>query len=181
MDPTPDCERATVADVLTHDDLRSVFLDIRLDLERMLRGRVRDPQLAADLTQDIFLRLRRITAPLPDRHEARLYLFRMARNLALDHQRVDGRRREILEGALTLFEGVAASPEDETLAKDQLRVVESALDELPKLCRDVLYMSRLLGMSHGEIAEELNVSKSLVEKYVVRAMLHCRAKLGASS
>jgi RNA polymerase sigma factor (sigma-70 family) len=170
-----------VTDSLTYDDLQSVFSDIRLDLERMLRGRVRDAQLAADLTQDIFLRLRRITAPLPDRHEARLYLFQMARNLATDHQRVEGRRTEILAGAATLFEGVHASPEDEALAKDQMRVVDAALDELPKHCRDVLYMSRLLGMSHGEIATELGVSKSLVEKYVVRAMLHCRAKLNASS
>lgn len=170
-----------MTDSLTYADLQSVFSDIRLDLERMLRGRVHDAQLAADLTQDLFLRLRRITAPLPDRHEARLYLFRMARNLATDHQRVEGRRAEILAGAVTLFEGVSASPEDETLAKDQMRIVEACLDELPKHCRDVLYMSRLLGMSHGEIAAKLGVSKSLVEKYVVKAMQHCRTKLDASS
>lgn len=169
-----------MSNALDYDDLVSVFADVRVELERMLRGRVRDPHLAADLTQDIFLRLRRITAPLPNRHEARLYLFQMARNLAIDHQRVEGRRTEILAGAVTLFEGVGASPEEETLARDQLRVVDAALDELPKHCRDILYMSRLLGMSHGEIAAELKVSKSLVEKYVVRAMLHCRAKLDAS-
>jgi len=168
-----------MSDVLTYDDLQSVFTDVRLDLERMLRGRVRDPHLAADLTQDIFLRLRRITAPLPNRDEARLYLFQMARNLATDHQRVEGRRMEILAGAVTLFDGVAASPEEEASDRDQLRVVDEALGELPKHCRDILYMSRLLGMSHDEIAVELKVSKSLVEKYVVRAMLHCRAKLNA--
>lgn len=164
---------------LTYDDLQSVFTETRAELERMLRARVRDPQLATDLTQDVFLRLRRITAPPPNRHEARLYLFQMARNLAVDHQRVEGRRTEILSGVLTLFEDVQASPEDETLARDQMRVVEAALGELPKHCRDVLYMSRLLGMSHGEIAAELKVSKSLVEKYVVRALLHCRARLNA--
>jgi RNA polymerase sigma-19 factor, ECF subfamily len=169
-----------MSNVLDYDDLVSVWADVRIELERMLRRRVRDPHLAADLTQDIFLRLRRIAAPLPNRHEARLYLFQMARNLAIDHQRAEGRRTEILAGAVTLFEGVAASPEEETVARDQVRVVDAALDELPKHCRDVLYMSRLLGMSHGEIAAELRVSKSLVEKYVVRAMLHCRAKLDAS-
>ena len=169
-----------MTDALSYVDIQSVFAETRLDIERMLRGRVRDPQLAADLTQDIFLRLRRIAAPLTDRHEARLYLFRMARNLATDHQRVEGRRTEILSGAVTLFEDVQASPEDEVVARDQLRVVDAALDDLPKHCRDVLYMSRLLGMSHGEIAAELKVSKSLVEKYIVRAMLHCRAKLNAS-
>jgi RNA polymerase sigma factor (sigma-70 family) len=169
-----------MSDALTFADLQDVFAEARSDLERMLRRRVRDPNLAADLTHDIFLRLRRITAPLPNRHEARLYLFQIARNLATDHQRVEGRRAEILAGAVTLFEGVQASPEAEALARDQMRVVDAALDELPKHCRDVLYMSRLLGMSHGEIATELKVSKSLVEKYAVRALLHCRARLNAS-
>ena len=171
----------SVADALTHEELQSVFSDVRLDLERMLRVRVQDPHLAADLTQDIFLRLRRITAPLPDRHEARLYLFQMARNLATDHHRVEGRRTEILAGAVALFDGAQSSPENEVVADDQLRIVDAALAELPKHCREILYMSRLLGMSHGEIAAELGVSISLVEKYLVRGMLHCRARLNASS
>lgn len=163
---------------LDEEELQTVFAEHRRALENMLRGRTRDPQLAADLTQDIFLRLRRITAPLPNKHEARRYLFSMARNLATDYQRVEGRRAQILEGAVTLFEDVAPSPEEEAITRDQMRTVEAALAELPKHCRNVLYMSRMLGMSHSEIAAELKISKSLVEKYVVKAMLHCRERLG---
>lgn len=162
---------------LTQEDLYSVFSDARGELERMLRRRVRDPHLAADLTQETFLRLQRITATLPDRNQARLYLFHIAKNLATDHRRKEGRRNELLEGVTALFEDYQPTPEESTLAKDQMRVVEAALEELPKHCRDVLFMSRLLGMSHGEIASELKVSKSLVEKYVVKAALHCRARL----
>ena len=84
---------------LTYSDLQSVFMEARADLERMLRRRLGSPHAAADLTQDIYLRLRRITAPLPDRHQARAYLFRMAVNLVTDHMRVERRRREILTGA----------------------------------------------------------------------------------
>ena len=162
---------------LNQDELQAVFSEQRRALEVMLRGRTRDPQLAADLTQEIFLKLRRITAPLPNKHEARRYLFSMARNLATDHQRVEGRRTQILEGAVSLFEDVVPSPEEEAITRDQIRIVEAALAELPKHCRNVLYMSRMLGMSHSEIAAELNISKSLVEKYVVKAMLHCRERL----
>ena len=161
-------------------ELQAVFLKNRGELEAMLRGRTRDPQSAADLAQEVFLKLRRITVPLPNNHEARRYLFTMARNLATDHQRVEGRRAQILEGAVTLFEDIEPSPEAVTIARDQMRVVEAALTELPKHCRSVLYMSRMLGMSHGEIAAELGISRSLVEKYVVKAMLHCRQKLGES-
>ena len=162
---------------LDQEELQTVFSEQRRALEAMLRGRTHDPQLAADLTQEVFLKLRRITVPLPNKHEARRYLFAMARNLATDYQRVEGRRIQILEGAVTLFEDVAPSPEEGAITRDQMRIVEAALAELPKHCRNVLYMSRMLGMSHREIAAELNISKSLVEKYVVKAMLHCRERL----
>jgi RNA polymerase sigma-70 factor (ECF subfamily) len=36
----------------------------------------------------------------------------------------------------------------------------------------------MYGLSHKEIAERLNVSVSLVEKYQLRALRHCRDRLG---
>jgi RNA polymerase sigma factor (sigma-70 family) len=166
-----------MSDTLTFSDLQSVFLEARADLERMLRRRLGSSHAAADLTQEIFLRLRRITAPLPDRHQARAYLFRMAGNLVTDHVRVEGRRAELLAGNVVLFEGICDGPEHDALTRDQMRLVEDALSELPPRCKDVLYMSRMEGKTHAEIAAELGVSKSLVEKYAVRALLHCRARL----
>ncbi|MNU29744.1 putative RNA polymerase sigma factor FecI [compost metagenome] len=166
---------------LTSGELQTVYFTARDDLERMLRRRVRDKDLAADLIQETFLKLGQITAPLPDREQARLYLFRMARNLATDHQRKEARRSDILAGSQVLFEDHKPSPEDATLARNQLEEIEKALDELPRHCRSVLIMSRLHGMTHSQIATELKVSKSLVEKYAVKAMLHCRARLEASS
>jgi RNA polymerase sigma factor (sigma-70 family) len=166
-----------MSDTLTYSDLQSVFMEARADLERMLRRRLGSSHAAADLTQDIYLRLRRITAPLPDRHQARAYLFRMAGNLVTDHVRVEGRRAELLAGNVVLFEGICDGPEHDALTRDQMRQVEDALSELPPRCKDVLYMSRMEGKTHAEIAAELGVSKSLVEKYAVRALLHCRARL----
>jgi len=162
---------------LSSGELQTVYFTVRDDLERMLRRRVRDKDLAADLTQETFLRLGQIATPLPDTDQARLYMFRIAKNLAIDHQRKESRRSDILAGSAVLFEDCRASPEDVALAKDQLQAVEAALDELPKHCRQILMMSRLRGMTHTQIAAELKVSKSLVEKYAVKALLHCRRKL----
>jgi RNA polymerase sigma factor (sigma-70 family) len=169
-----------MSEMLTYSDLQSVFMEARSDLERMLRRRLGSSPAAADLTQDLYLRLGNITAPLPDRHQARAYLFRMAVNLVTDHMRVEGRRAELLSGAVVLFDDVADGPERDALTRDQMRQVEEALSELPPRCRDVLYMSRMEGKTHAEIARELGVSRSLVEKYAVRALLHCRARLSAS-
>jgi RNA polymerase sigma factor (sigma-70 family) len=166
-----------MSEILTYSDLQLVFMEARADLERMLRRRLGSSPAAADLTQDLYLRLRHITAPFPDRHQARAYLFRMAVNLVTDHIRVEGRRAEFLAGAVVLFDDVCDGPERDALTRDQMRRIEKALSELPSRCRDVLYMSRMEGKTHAEIAAELGVSRSLVEKYAVRALLHCRDRL----
>jgi RNA polymerase sigma-70 factor (ECF subfamily) len=49
---------------------------------------------------------------------------------------------------------------------------------LPKLTRQMFILVRLEGMSHKEAAERLGVSKSLVDKYVLQALLRCRDALG---
>lgn len=165
---------------LSRDELQNVYFSARDELESMLRRRVRDKDLAADLTQETFLKIDQITAPLPDADQARMYLFRIAKNLATDHQRKEARRSDILVGSKVVFEEHQPTPEQETLAKDQLEMIDKALADLPRHCRSVLIMSRLQGMTHSQIAEELNVSKSLVEKYAVKALLHCRAILNAS-
>lgn len=134
--------------------ITEVFLSIRSKLERVIASKVGDQAVAADLTQDLYLRLERVDARLANDDEAQRYLIRMAVNASIDHLRVEGRRLELLEG-----------------------VVDRALDELPEKCRQMLFLSRVEGLTHAEISAQMGVSKVLVEKYVARALLHCRARL----
>lgn len=165
---------------LSLPDLQSVYAEIRSDLQRLLRRRTGDPEVAADLIQDLFLKLTAIRSTIPDRPQARAYLFRMASNLAIDHRRTEARRAEILKGSQVLFEDADADadPETVTITRDQLRRVELALSELPQKCREVLILARVQGLEHKEIARRLGVSVSLVEKYQLRALRHCRERLG---
>jgi len=158
-------------------DILGVFVESRAILERLLTNRLRDRQTAQDLTQDLYFKLARVADEFPSKDDARRYLFRMAVNAALDHRRVEGRRSELLAGIVELFDEIQATPEDIVGADDEVARVEEALKDLPPKCRDVLFMSRMEGMTHAEIAETLGVSRSLVEKYAVRALLHCRARL----
>lgn len=158
-------------------DLQSVFAEIRSELQRLLRRRTGDSEVAADLIQDLFLKLTAIHSAIPDRFQARAYLFRMAGNLAVDHRRTEARRAEILKGSQVLFEDAGPDPEAITITRDQLRRVELALSELPPKCREVLILARVQGLEHKEIARRLGVSVSLVEKYQLRALRHCRERL----
>lgn len=160
-------------------DLLNVFLDYQAKLKRLLAGRLQSFHTAEDLAQDLYFKLPRVSEQFPSRDDAQRYLVRMALNAAMDHQRVEGRRAELLAGteAEELFQGVEASPEDRLISRDEIAQLEESLRELPPKCRDVLYMSRVEGMTHAEIAEKLGVSKSLVDKYAVRALIQCRARL----
>jgi RNA polymerase sigma-70 factor (ECF subfamily) len=73
-------------------DLKRLFLKHAKNLQAMLSRKVRDPQLAADLVQDSFLRL--AEQQQADRIDnAQAYLYRTAHNLMVDHVRQQQRRK----------------------------------------------------------------------------------------
>lgn len=163
-------------------ELQSVFLEIKPEIEDAIRRRVNyDPHLAQDLVHDVYLAWNNVTVKFSTRSDARGYLYRMAVNLAHDHRKVEARRAEILRTAAPLYElhSVDEGPEAEVFARAEVARIEEALKELPKHCRDILILSRVYGKTHGEIAAELGISKSLIEKYIVKALLHCRDRLGS--
>jgi RNA polymerase sigma factor (sigma-70 family) len=162
---------------LDHRGMVALFGEIRPELLRMLARRTASSDLAADLVQDIFVKLMSLDTVLPDRDQARAYIFRMAINLAIDRARMDSRRSEILDGVQVLFEDAETDPEALAVTRDQIRRVERALAELPAKCSEVLMLIRMHGYSHREVAERLGVSVSLVEKYQLRALRHCRHRL----
>lgn len=55
--------------------------------------------------------------------------------------------------------------------------VESLLNNLPKRCREIYYMSRRDHLSISEIAEQLNISKRTVENQLTTALKHLRTSL----
>jgi RNA polymerase sigma-70 factor (ECF subfamily) len=158
------------------DDVNRVFLDASTQLHRFLIRRVQCPETAADLTQEVYLRLPQMQASVAGEAGVRAWLFRVASNLSIDHLRSQRRHAGLLNqfcGSETEID-TAPSPYRAVMDRDRLQRVQNALKELPELCAEVLYLSRIEGYSHAEIAKQLGISKSLVEKHVARALNHCR-------
>jgi RNA polymerase sigma factor (sigma-70 family) len=176
MEPAIEPERES----LNLAELHGIFASVRGDLVRHLTRRTGNPETAADLSHDVFEKLVAVRAEIPTPQKARSYMFRMAGNLAIDHRRVEARRTEILTGSQVLFEDVGLSPETLAISRDELRQLEAALEELPLKCKQVLLLSRIHGFSHKEIARKLDISVSSVEKYQLRALCHCRERMGMS-
>ncbi|MBJ9976776.1 RNA polymerase sigma factor [Pseudomonas sp. S75] len=154
-------------------DLKRLFIKHAKTLQGLLTRKVRDPQLAADLVQESFLRLAE-----QQRQEALDnppgYLYRTAHNLMIDHLRQQQRRKtdlvphEALEGIVEERPGL-----DEQVAREQhLARLQAIVETLPERTRLVFRLNRLEGLTHAEVARRLGISDSSVQKHLAKALAY---------
>ncbi len=144
-------------------------------LRRFFMRRFRNATEASDATQETFLRM--LDAPPKTIIEnPQAYLFQIAKSVA----RVTSAR---LAADAGLFLPAIVGENQATDAPDQERVVigrqslillAKAIEKLPNRCQEVFILSRLHGMSNGEIADRLGISRNMVEKHIIKALIHCR-------
>lgn len=152
------------------------------ELQQIAYRRLGDRELAADLTQDTFLRY--VSLDRQARTERidnpQFFLIRVMRNLIIDFCRSRSRRGPLssLEDVQDELLDAAPGPSELLLLREQLHLLHTALGELPESCRRALLLNRLEGLSHSTIAERLGVSPSMVSKYIMRALSHCARRLG---
>lgn len=143
-----------------------------------LARRLGSVSAAQDVVQDTYVRLRDV-ATVPEVANARSYLYRLADNLALDHLRAAtrrGRREVPVDGTC---DRPADLPDAEATVEHRQRLARlaRAIDELPPRRREVFLLHKVEGLSHGEIACRLGISRSMVEKHVMKALAHCRDRV----
>jgi RNA polymerase sigma-70 factor (ECF subfamily) len=122
---------------------------------------------ATDLTQEVFLRVARTTVPEASADGQRAWVFRIARNLALNHRRDSGRKPETVE--LT----DASRPP----AQEAAVAMKQALDRLPPLDRDVFLLREVAGLSYDEIGVSCEITPAAVRSRLHRARQQLRQTL----
>jgi RNA polymerase sigma-70 factor (ECF subfamily) len=156
------------------------FADEVLPLEpalmRLLRRHWRYPEDLPDLRQEVYVRVYEAASRdgLPDATAA--FIFTCARNLLVDR----ARRAQIVS-----FDTVADleelpdvpqadfTPERLADARQELRLLQVALDDLSPRCREVVMLRKIEGLTHKEIAKRLGIAEGTVEKQItlgVRAL-----------
>ena len=125
-------------------------------------------ETARDLTQEVFLRASRSKAVYNGAASA--WLFRVARNLVIDHHRSVSRNPE----PSPLVEG-AARP----ASQDVATAVNEALATLPALDRDVFLMREVAGLGYEEIARACDLTSDAVRSRIHRTRLQLREQLAA--
>lgn len=140
--------------------------------ESLLRSRA----VAEEIVQDVMLEVWRRRETLEIDLTWRSYLFRAARNRALNdlrHHRVAQRAEPYVRGP----ESEPASSPAELEASELDREFQRVMASLPEPVRDVFYMSRRDGLKYGEIAAALGISVKTVEARMGRALKELREQL----
>ena len=150
-----------------------------LKLQRFLLRMLGNPVDAADATQETYLRMIAALSRTHVEHPSAL-LFRIARNVALRTRNRHRLERCLFSdnGEVDLADAVdgLAVPERQVIARQELKRLALAIDELPPRCREVFLLSRFESIANGEIAIRLGISRNMVEKLLIKALLHCRAR-----
>lgn len=165
--------------------LSGLLDDNRDALLRFLAARCGDAVMAEDLLHDLWIRIGKVsTGPIAN---GRAYLFRMANNLVLDAAR--GRRRAMardrawIEQDVGADNGIEMRPDpapaaDEALAQRQeAELLHRAIAELPAGAARALRLHRFDGLKQADVAREMGISVSAVEKHLATAMRHLRNRL----
>jgi RNA polymerase sigma-70 factor (ECF subfamily) len=143
---------------------------------------LRDPADAADVTQDVFIKVFRSISGFHGDASLRTWIYRIALHETSNRRRWWNRhkRQELAmdapieneEGECTCMAEMLAtgdaSPFEQVLRSETRHRVEAALRELPDAYREVVVLREIEGFGYEEIAEILNVNLGTVKSRLTR-------------
>ena len=165
----------------------------RHSIYSLIARSLRDPSDAADVTQEVFVKVFRNISGFHGEASLRTWIYRIALHEASNQRRWWGRhkRRELsVDAPQESYEGETfcladlltasdASPFDNAARKELRERVEAALQELPEAFRTVVVLREIEGFGYEEIAEMLQVNLGTVKSRLLRGRAALRTLLGA--
>jgi RNA polymerase sigma factor (sigma-70 family) len=161
-----------------------LFAQHRRPLQAFLYQRVRRRPDAAELAQEVYVRMLRV----PDMEAIRnpeAYLYTVASNLAKEHERAERRfagmldvddgqvQEQLAQEQLAQLPSAAAQLDDE----QRIKRLREVLQQLPPKCHAAVILQYWHGLSYEEIGLRLGISSHMVKKYLSRALTHCRRRM----
>jgi RNA polymerase sigma-70 factor (ECF subfamily) len=158
-----------------------LFGEHRTALQMFFRQRIRTKADAADLAQEVYLRMLRIRDPEAIRNPVH-YLYTVASNLAKEHAVLERRQASGIDiDEAPAFEQLETLPEFDGELDTAQRIARLGivLQQLRPKCRAAMELRFTHGLSFREIAVHLEVSPQMAKKYVAQGLSHCRRRLAA--
>jgi RNA polymerase sigma-70 factor (ECF subfamily) len=157
--------------------VESLFTKHHTEIFAYLVRMLRDQELAADLTQDAFVKAYKNYETLEKPENARAWLYQIAHRVALD----EIRRRKIIRFLPWTGESKGSAPSAEHLVMDARLSgdMQRALEKIPERQRAALLLAELHDLTGLELAEAMGVSHVAARAILTRARESLRRALAA--
>jgi RNA polymerase sigma-70 factor (ECF subfamily) len=146
-------------------------------LECLLGGRGASG-IAQEIAQDSFLQLHHKGLRTLPEGEARFWLYRVARNFALNELNKRSTRQRLFGRVVDAFRAHVPTPEEEFEMAERKSLIADMLRTLPEHQRAALLLREQEELSYSEIAGVLDISESKVKVDVFRARTALRKRWG---
>lgn len=139
---------------------------------------VKSSDIAADILQDVFIKVWNHAAGLDVEQSFEGYLVRIAQNSVYDFFRKASRQKKLEEkliasSAVEDHQDIDAGAELE----ESIKLLDQEINLLPPKCREVFQLCKIEGKSYDEVAALLNISTATVNNHIVRATRILKSRL----
>ena len=150
-------------------DLRWAYADLLPSIYRQTYCK----HSAYDILHDALIRFA-LTKNPNRQQQPHAYLRTITQNLMLEKYRKESYANHYQQD---LYDEELSAPSPEHLAdiRQRLILLNQIIEDLPARCREVFILFRMEGIKQQQIAEQLNISLSMVERHLIRALLDIRA------
>lgn len=135
---------------------------------------------AEDLAQETWMKFAKAAPTLPASSNVPAFLFTIARNAFISHRRwamLDLSRLVMLGFDAASAALAASSPDEEHERARALKVLETALAQVPVASREVLLLVGVEGLDQEEVAKILGISYEALRQRLSRARAQLAAKM----
>jgi RNA polymerase sigma-70 factor, ECF subfamily len=167
--------RLPMSTTVTTPAAEAVWHELHVRLRRFIARRVRSPQDAEDILQEVMLRIHRHSGELEHADRVASWVYRIAANSIADHYRRPARRELASGQAMDVAEpaGAAAAtawaaPDSGELRAELAHCLAPLTARLPELYREALEVTEFQGITQAEAAGQLGLSVSGVKARVQR-------------
>ncbi len=138
-------------------DIERLYRELGPKLHQFIRRQVAEPAVAADLLQDVFVRLIRARIDMRSEGEMRSYLYRTATSVIADHYRVAQLRRTVPFIAERFESEPAIQVQDDNPDRRLKSQIERGFHRLDVRDRTLLWLAYVEEMNHADIGSAVGV------------------------
>jgi len=129
----------------------------------------RSKEDSEEIVQNAFVKVWENKAIFKEEYSFDSYLFKIAKNDFLNHNRKKINRR-IFEKHFEVYSQLATDNTDSyVLFKETRRLIELIIQSMPPRRREIFIMQKIDGLSRKEIGEKLNISVVTVDTHLMKA------------